>query len=347
MNSLIDKTLSDLRNSFRHKREERITRQRQYSEVLSTVEKVVDGTDSRIRLVRGYRKKLHDGVEFSLAFTVELVSRIPGTIELSRRNFVSDPHVNAFFANVNDLHEVFSHSSEIQDFIQDTKYRADSHCCVLLCMQKTEKTILGMQLSGDIVKKDVKQTAVSFSDHRIYSPAATETEIRQGLRECLLGGLVNNALERIMQCKVEDHRLQNDRRMLHAKLRHLEYSAGNTQQETPAHARLTDQISETRQKLGVLEDKLMNARPATPQESLNHVNSVFKHPHDYIQLQKTTLRLDKMGIRTDDNSSQPCNNIELAEVFIGEEQPRVVTLATFPLEEFSQRTSLPGHRLFS
>lgn len=345
MKSLIDRTLTGLRNSFRHKREERVTRQHRYSEILSTVEKVVDGTDSRIRLVNGYRKKLYDGVETALVFTDELVRQIPGVIEISSTTFVSNPYVNAFFANVNNLHEVFSHSSELLDFIQDTECGKDSHCCVLLCMQKTEKTVLGMQLSGSIVKKDVKQTAVNFSDHRIYSPASTETEIRKGLRECLLGGLINNALERIMQCKVEDHQLQNDHRMLHAKLRHLEYSAGNTHREMQAHADLTDQIRETRQKLRVIEDKLMNARPATPEESLNHVNRVLRHPEHFIRLQKSKLRLDKMGIRTDDNSSRPCNNIELTEVAIGEERPRVVTLATFPLEEISP-AGLPGQRIF-
>jgi len=347
MKSFVDTTLSGLQNAFRHKLEERSSRQRQHGEALNAMEKVIDGTDSRIRLVSGYKKKLHNGVRTALEFTDELVARIPGTIEISSRNFVSDPYVNAFFVSVNDLHTIFSHSSEIRDFMEDDISRKDSQCCVLLCMKKTEKPILGMELSGDILKRDVQQTAVSFSDHRIYSPAPTEAATREGLRECLLGGLVTNALDRIMQDKVENLRLQSDRQMLYVKLRHLEYKLRNTHQGSQAHANMTNEIEDIREKLRAIEGKLMSARPATPQESLNHVNGVLKQPDKYIQLNKSTLRLDKMGIRIDENSSRPCNNIDLTEVIIGEEQPRVVTLARFPLEEYFPQTEFQAHRIFS
>jgi len=347
MTSFVDTTLSGLQNAFRHKLEERASQQRHYGEVLNAVEKVVDGTDSRIRLVSGYKKKLHDGVKTALEFADELVARIPGTIEISSSNFVSDPYVNAFFVNANDLHTIFNHSSEMQDFMEDCGSHEDSQCCVLLCMQKTEKSILGMDLSGDILKKDVQQTAVSFSDHRIYSPAPTEAATREGLKECLLGGLVTNALERIMQDKVKNHRLQSDRQMLHVKLRHLEYKSRSTHQGSRIHADLTNEIEDIRQKLRVIENKLMSARPATPQESLNHVNGVLKQPDNYIQLSKSTFRLDKMGIRIDKSSSRPCNNIDLTEVVIGEASPRVVTLARFPVEEFSSQAEFQAHRTFS
>ncbi len=347
MRSFVDTTLSGLQNAFRHKLEERAARQRQYGDVANAVEKAVDGTDSRIRLVSGYKKKLYDGVSTALQFTDELVARIPGAIEVSSRNFISDPYVNAFFVNVNDLQTILSHSSEIRDFMENYASSENSQCCVLLCMQKTEKSVLGMELSGEILKRDVQQTAVSFSDHRLYSPAPTEAAAREGLKECLLGGLVNNALEHIMRDKVENHQFQSDRQMLHARLRHLEYKSGNLHQGSQVHADLANKIEEIRQKLSVIEDSLMNTRPATPQESLNHVNRVLKQPENYIRLNKSALKLDKMGIRIDDNSSQSCNDIELAEVVIGEERPRVVTLATFPTGEISPQAEFQAHRIFS
>jgi hypothetical protein len=92
---------------------------------------------------------------------------------------------------------------------------------------------------------------------------------------------------------------------------------------------------------------LLNIRPATPQESLVHVNDLLKQPDNYIRFRQSTLKLDKMGIVIDAHASRPCNNIDLTEVLIGNDQPRVVTLAQFPLAEFSPYDHLPAHRLFS
>jgi hypothetical protein len=44
-----------------------------------------------------------------------------------------------------------------------------------------------------------------------------------------------------------------------------------------------------------------------------------------------------MGIKIEEDSAQPCNEIELTEVIISNEPPRVVTLAIFRREEM-----LPG-----
>jgi len=83
--------------------------------VLNTLESVVDGTDSKIRLVPGYKKKLQGSIHYSLEFADDLVNQIPMAIEVSSSTFTSDPYVNAFFTNVTDLQSIFSHSSEVQD----------------------------------------------------------------------------------------------------------------------------------------------------------------------------------------------------------------------------------------
>ena len=46
-----------------------------------------------------------------------------------------------------------------------------------------------------------------------------------------------------------------------------------------------------------------------------------------------------MGIKVSDNSQQPGNLLNLTEVWIGNEPPRVVTLATFPKNELMPKTA--------
>ena len=82
---------------------------------------------------------------------------------------------------------------------------------------------------------------------------------------------------------------------------------------------------------------MMNAPLLTPQVLLGQVTRVFSNPNDFVRLRKFSLRLNKMGIKISDNSPRPCNSLNLTEVIIGNELPRVVTLATFPGKELHAR----------
>ena len=326
--------LSGLRNALHQRQVFRGTRQDRHPDMDKTIERVVDAVDGRIRLVGGYRKKLHEVIRTSLEYTDGMIDRFPRAIEVSSRTFVSDPYVNAFFSNTHDVQVIFSRSSEIRDFMEDYSYENVSHCCALLCMHKLEKTVLGVELVGDAIKKDVKQTAVNFTDHRIYSPAPTEEETRQGLKNCLFEGLVTNSLERVVQLKRSNQRLQHERQMLQARLRHARYQLGRQSGGGSGEAESRREIEETRLKLEKTERDLRNIHLATPQVSLEQVIEVFSSPEKFVRLQQSTLRLNKMGIRISESVRQPANTLDLTEVSIGEQPPRVVTLATFPRDEF-------------
>jgi hypothetical protein len=331
--------LSGLRNALHQRQLAKGTRQDRHPDIDRTIERVVEAVDGRIRLVGGYRKKLHHVIRNSLDFTEALIDRFPRAIEVSSRTFVSDPYVNAFFANTRDVQVIFSQSSEIRDFMEDYAHENVSQCCALLCMHRQEKTVLGVELAGDAVKKDVKQTAVNFTDHRIYSPAPTEEETRQGLKNCLFEGLVTNSLERVVQLKLSNQRLQHERQMLQARLRHAQYQLGRQSGRAPAEPDCRREIEETRLKLEKTEHDLRKIHLATPQVSLEQVIEVFSSPERFVRLQESTLRLNKMGIKISESVRQPANTLNLTEVTIGEQPPRVVTLAKFPRDEFLSRTS--------
>jgi hypothetical protein len=329
MRHFLNNRFSELRDSIRRNRQETALRRCQTAEVINTMESVVDGTESKIRLVAGYKKKLQNVIQSSLEFTDDTVKQIPEAIEVSSSTFASDPYVNAFFANVADLQSVFSHSSEIQDYMEDF-HTGDARCCALLCMNRTEKTVMGMELSGNMLKKDVLQVAVNFSDHRIYSPAPSEPEAREGLKICLFQGLVTNALERIVKLRLANHRLQGKRQMLHARLMRYKQRASEAEQGTRAGVELAQGIEETSRELRKTEIEMISTPLMTPQLALEQLTEVFGKPDDFVHVRNHSLNLDKMGIKISNNAPQPGNKINLTEVTIGDGPPRVVTLATFP-----------------
>jgi hypothetical protein len=343
MSHILDNGILGLRDALLRNKQEKALRRNRTAEILNAVESVVDGTDSKIRLVPGYKKQLQNNILYSLEFADDLVKQIPEAIEVSRSTFASDPYVNAFFTNVTDLQSIFSHSSEIQDYMADTDDNA--RCCALLCMNRTEKTVMGMELSGDMLKRDVLQVAVSFADHRIYSPAPSEPEAREGLKNCLFQGLVTNALERIMTLRLASHRLQSKHQMLHSRLRRYKQTTRGTKQGTRNGTNIARDIEETSLELERIEKKMMNSPLLTPQVMLEQVMDLFSKPDDFVRIRKFPLSLNKMGIKINDNSSQPCNKLELTEVIFSSESPRVVTLATFPRQELLYDTGVFSARL--
>jgi hypothetical protein len=332
-----------LRDTFLRNRQDKARRRDRDADVLNTLESVVDGTDSKIRLVPGYKKQLRNVILPALEFTDDLVSKIPKAIEVSHRTFTTDPYVNAFFTNVRDLQSIISHSSEVKDYLSETGDSA--RCYALLCMKRTEKTVTGMELSGDMLRKDVLQVAVSFSDHRIYAPARSEAEARDGLRNCLFQGLVTNALERIMQLRLASHHRQIRHQMLHSRLRPYRQNTGEAKPGTREGDKIARSIEATGRELDSLEKEIMDTPLLTPRLILQQVVDVFSEPEGFVRINKLPLRLNKMGIKISDNVPQPCNQLDLTEVTIGKDSPRVVTMATFPKQELLPVTGAFSTRL--
>jgi hypothetical protein len=194
------------------------------------------------------------------------------------------------------------------------------------------------------MRKDVQQVAVSFSDHRIYSPALSEPETREGLKSCLFQGLMTNALERIVKLQLASHRLQSQHQMLQARLRRYRQKTREVKQDTRTGEKIAHAIEATSQELGKTEEQMLHTPLLTPQVALEQVTDVFSNPDDFIRIRKFPLSLNKMGIKVSDDSPQPVNKLNLTEVIIGNEFPRVITLANFPRKELVPKTvfSAPG-----
>lgn len=287
---------------------------------LEIVEMVVDGTDTNIRLVPGYKNKLLTTVGTALKYVDQLVDQFPSPIRIDSKVFASSPYANAFFATPNDLQETIHQSPEIKDYITSSKNYTSESCCALLCMQKKEKSVLGMGLSEGQLRRDVLQKAVSFHDYKIYAAAPTESESRKELKCCLFQGLVTNAFEQIMELREKRRQLEIEQQTLSGRLR-------------SRNADENSELSVLQKKLKDTQSQLKELVLLTPQVALDVVNSVLGCPDDFVKIRKEELQLNKMGIRTQDGSELPINHLELTEVRIHGQVPRIVMLATLDMDD--------------
>jgi hypothetical protein len=150
-----------------------------------------------------------------------------------------------------------------------------------------------------------------------------------------------------MQQKLVSHRLQTERQLLHTRLRHLQQTLKQADHNGRDRAALTGSVNDIERQLASIENQLMDTRPATPLESLQQVITVFSRPEEFVRLQQSSLRLDKMGIKLCEDSRQRCNRLNLTEVIIGDQLPRVVTLAKFPRDELCRPAENPAPSMFS
>lgn len=172
----------------------------------SAVEEVVSGTDARIRSVGSYKRQLRESVHTVLNYVDTLVDGLPSPVAVSKETFFSDPLVYSFFVNTEDIAQIFRNSSELQSFFADVANREVSEAYALLFVRMKEKTVLGKDLCGELLLGDVKQTTVSFSDHQIVSPCASEATARKLLKVMLFRSVVQYV--RIHMIQVRHQQIQ-------------------------------------------------------------------------------------------------------------------------------------------
>ena len=160
------------------------------AEIAKAIETVVTGTDARIRSVGGYKKRLRDSVRVVIDYVEALVDGLPAAIAVNQHTFASDPLINSFFVNKTDIQQIFSRCQKLHAFFGSTEHRQLQEVYALLFVQKSEKTTFGKKLQGDMILSDVMQTSVSFSDHQILSPGATEELVRKSLEALLFDSVL-------------------------------------------------------------------------------------------------------------------------------------------------------------
>ena len=166
--------------------------------VAEMTEAVVDAVEPRVRLHSRYREKLDQPVRQAIGYLRELGRQPLEPVPLSRAAWASDPRVNAFFGTADSVAACLGRSPELRSFFDKAENAGVPEAYALLGMKKEERNVLGMELKGDAVQRDVAQVQVSFSGHRIVAPAATQAAARLEIGRRILLRLAQVALARIV-----------------------------------------------------------------------------------------------------------------------------------------------------
>lgn len=274
-------------------------------------ERAVDGTDSRLRVLPGYRKRLRKPIIGAIDHIVALVDAIHEPLSASARNHGVEPRLAAVFSSAGDMLDLLARDPALMAFRASAEGRGAEHVTALLLAERVERNILGMDLVGDQVRRDVQQVAVSFTAHRLLDPSTSEEESRRQWKRRAFDHLLTLALTRIAEARVEREDLTRQRDLLRRKLTALKSGGWSFEKTEAGHsdpAALTAELDAiTRQLTEVGVDQGVLAA------HLEVVVDLLGDAQHQLWVEPITLFLDPMNIQRDERDLS-ARRIELLEL---------------------------------
>ena len=292
--------------------------------IAEAVEEVIAATDPKLRALAHYDRSLGPVIAGALDYIAELIARLPPPIELSRRAWQRDPHVNAFFASAADLPLFLSRSKELQDFFQ--RHPGASQAFAILTLKRKERQVFGISLQDEMVRRDVAQTSVGFYEPQLLNPSATEEEVREEARHCALNLYIGQAKKRLAKRQGQREGLDQERLILETRLKGLRAQVRQGA-EDPAVLQEKITVTEARLAANGQERAALGGFTNRLEAMLTEIHRILADPQHELQLAPSSLRVDRLGIKQDgvQGTGTPANDLSLLECTTATSQ-RVIAL---------------------
>jgi hypothetical protein len=307
--------------------------------VQAATERAVDGTDPRLRALGNYRKRLREPVTLAARHIIALVDDLPPAVEISRRAYGTDPRLRAFFVSAEHLQEVVGGMKSVRDFLQGASGPLPDSIFGLLTLTWKERTVLGTEQHGEISRRDVKQQAVTFFDHRFVSTAASEAEARWEMKKRGYDYLLKVALERILGTRGKRQDLKRERQLLNRKLEAMKAGGWGLEgmfARDPAEAKNPVEL-ET--QIEAVERELLDigSDSESLQRSLDELAQVLEQPTHWLSRHELPMRLNYMGIRVAEDATEASSRLDLIELYSASGVHRILLPGYIPRAELPER----------
>lgn len=297
------------------------------------VEAFIEAVEPRVRLRSGYREKLEPPMRGAIEHLRALGREPLGPRLLSRAAWSEDPYVRAFFAAADDVPATLARSADLRDFFDQHPACDEAHA--LLGMHCEERQVFAPRLEGEVLRHDVAQTTIGFSGHRLIAPAADEAGTRREVGRRILQRLAQLALARIVALGEEAKELQQRKACLGMRLRMLERARDGLQPLVDGDVSIEEQMRDVQRALKETSLDYVEARLglAGLDGYIDQMNAVLAHPEAHVALARRRVRVNRMGVRVDPGSSEQADELDLAELSIGEGLRATITLVRVPRAE--------------
>jgi len=262
--------------------------------LLPAIERAVSAVEPLLKQTRGYPENYREPVATALEYAHSLAASIPGPVAVNRESYARDAIVHALFPSVDFVAEAFCASRALQDYYR--RFPAADELYALMGMRRFEKNMVGMELVGDMVQRDVVQKVVYFTSHTIENPAPNEKQAREQAAWSFFDNLAGKVKKRVAARKQDKQSQLQEKDLLIARLRVADAKA------RPA---LEEELS------GMMAGIQAATRSLELHSYREDFDAVLLNPEQHLRLNQTRIILDSMGIRRENGDA----NQEGAVVF--------------------------------
>ncbi|MDD5366283.1 MAG: hypothetical protein PHR30_13170 [Gallionellaceae bacterium] len=255
-------------------------------ELSAAVERAVELVEPRLKQAGGYPERYREAVARALGYAHKLAGQVPGPVHVSRETYVSDPLVHALFASPDEVHQALCVSQSMRDFRRDHPDAGEVYA--LLCMRRGTKAMLGIEMDGEILRRDVPQQAVFFTDHTLADPGLTEAEARERIAQGFFDSLVAHVRLRVEARKQKKAELEQERDEVLARLHGA---------EPGLRRELETRLQHILHRLGQVTELLDLRRYGDDFEA------VLMVPERHVYTERAEMVLDGMGLLQEPDAS--------------------------------------------
>jgi hypothetical protein len=170
-------------------------------------------------------------------------------------------------------------------------------------MDIEEQPRFGVGLQGNMVVRDVAQTALSFAQHRLRLFARSEPDMWRAVARRLLDELAMIALERMQAEQAQRRELEEHRELLTARLATFSRRGAGADSflgEAGAHVS-HEESAELLKKLSANETRMaaLGCPTETLDRQLDYLAEVLAEPMRFVQVEWRSQCLDSMNVVVD------------------------------------------------
>lgn len=287
------------------------------------LERAAYRVEPSLKRSRSWPKLYRRPIRAALAQARRVAAAIPGPVTVDAQAYIHDPFVHALFASPEDIRRALCSSQVMREYIASC---STDEAYALLSMRRMDKHSLGMEDSGGVMRRDVPQHMIWFSDHQLLGPEPTLA----AARETLLWTIFDRFLERVAvgigRIRAERERLTLEKDLAQARLR----------------AAPLERRPELRQALEKSLNDLSAANRCLENGNMAEVfGTVLSHPEDCLYLSEHSWRLDNMGLvrpEADEQNGNRLTFVELRERYV--EARTVVLVHCHDIHPMSQSERL-------
>lgn len=246
----------------------------------AAIEHAVSAVEPLLKQTGGYPNRYLKPVSVALEYTNQLAVSVPGPVAIDRESYAKDAFVHALFPDIEAISAALFSSRALQEYLSTTPPGDELYA--LMGMRRVEKKIMGMELAGQNVQRDVLQQAIYFTSHTIENPSPSEAQSRDLIATHFFHSLVGKVKKRIEQRKQDKKSLMTEKEGLLTRLR-----TASRNERTALEAQLAALMSRLHATVSSLE----------LDSYFEDFESVLLHPEEHLRMDQTPVVMDSMGIR--------------------------------------------------